>query len=454
MTRIFYLSISGLTLWAAAVQWLPREGLRTELDFGPEQARAQSPASSPLFLQPPVPTEAALPTAGAATPAATAIPGYPATGSPAAAAPPLGAVSAAAATSTAFTQPPLSTTGPVAWQPDTQELESAKVVARVGGDVILAGEVMASVKGYLARNNVDPNEPGVAEQVEQLMRMRLKQMIETRLVVYEARRKIPAEGWNNAMKKFDEEFDNNVVPQMMKERKVETPQQLEAALRKEGTTLDRERRGFAEQVLRNSWISQSVKIDQEVTHKQMLDYYYEHAKQYDLQAQARWEQITMRFDRFSSKAEAYAALAQAGNQIVDGRPFAEVARAVSQGSTAAEGGAVDWTTPGSLVSRELDAALFALPVGTLSPIIEDARGFHIIRIVERREAGRKPFTDVQAEIKKKITDERKKIAETKYLEDVRKNAVVWTIYDQPAQNGGPQAGTNVLNARRPGESQR
>ena len=324
-----------------------------------------------------------------------------------------------------------------------QELEGAKVVARVGGEVILAGEVLASINSYLFRTKQDRNSPEVAAQIDELMKMRTMQLVETRIIVAEAKRKIPEEGFKNAMQKFDEEFYNSVVPQMLKERKLGSTQELDALLRKEGTTLEREKRSFADQVLQNSWMAQSVKIEQEVTHEDMLRYYHEHAKEYEFEAKARWEQISIRFDRFPSKAEAYAAIAAAGNQVLDGKPLTEVAKQVSHGSTAEEGGAVKWTTKGSLVSHVLDQSLFSLPVGTLSPILEDERGFHIIRVVERIDAGRKPFTETQTEIRKKITEQRKEVARAKYLAEIKKHATVWTIYDKPETQtaAGPTGGT-------------
>ena len=66
-----------------------------------------------------------------------------------------------------------------------------------------------------------------------------------------------------------------------------------------------------------------------------------------------------------------------GNQVFAGAPFAEVAKAGSDGVTAAAGGQRDWTNKGSLACQELDRALFGLPVGQLSPIIEGPTGFHI-----------------------------------------------------------------------------
>lgn len=420
MTRLFYLTVASLTLWAAAAQWLPREGLPTQLSFGPEEARAQSPATR-LFPQSPV--------GGAAT--GSAQPGTIPTGSFSTMPASITGSPASNAANEYPTQPPLSTVGSVSWQPAVQELEEAKVVARVGGEVILAGEVMASINSYLSRTKQDRNNPEVAAQIDELMRMRTMQLVETRIIVAEAKRKIPEEGFKNAMQKFDEEFYNSIVPKMVKERKLESAQALDAMLRKEGTTLEREKRSFAEQVLQSSWLAQSVKVEQEVTHADMLSYYQEHIKEYEFESKARWEQISVRFDRIPSKAEAYAMIAAAGNQVLDGRPFAEVAKQVSHGSTAEEGGVFNWTTKGSLVSQVLDQALFTLPVGTLSPILEDERGFHIIRVIERLDAGRKPFTETQTEIRKKITEQRKEAAKAKYLADIRKHATVWTIYDKP-----------------------
>jgi len=468
VTKIFYLVVASLTLLAAAVQWLPQEGLSpSDLNFvGPDKARAQSPA----------------PFSSPGLPAASAPPGsYPATGTPTGAYPQSGAPQASfSAPPASFAQPQAApqgyaapqnniTTAPVSGQYPatpasfastsapaiaslgtsssgmidnaamafpTQELEGTKVLARVGGDTIFAGEVLCAVNSLFARNGLDIRnpeilkDPGFIRQRDQYVKLRLQQVIETRIIVNEAKRKIPKEGYEKAMEKFDEEFDKTVLPQMLKERNFPDLQAYEAQLRKEGTTLEREKRAWAESVLRSSWINQTVKSTQEVTHMQMLDYYQKHATEYDTEATARWEQITIKFDRIASKEAAFAEIAKAGNRVIDGEKFENVAKQVSHGATASIGGEVNWTKKGSLVSQPLDTAVFSLPVGQMSPIIEDDKGFHIVRVIDRRDAGRKPFTDVQAEIRKKITEERTVEAKVKYVEDLKKKTVIWTIYDE------------------------
>ena len=58
-------------------------------------------------------------------------------------------------------------------------------------------------------------------------------------------------------------------------------------------------------------------------------------------------------------------------------------QAHSQDISATDGGVHSWTNKDSLVSEVLDEAIFTLPVGQLSQILEDKRGFHIVRVVER-----------------------------------------------------------------------
>ena len=56
--------------------------------------------------------------------------------------------------------------------------------------------------------------------------------------------------------------------------------------------------------------------------------------------------------------------------------------------------------------KAIDDALFTLQIGQMSPIIDSGPSFHIIRVLERKEAGRKAFTDVQADIRDRLKEKR------------------------------------------------
>ncbi len=107
---------------------------------------------------------------------------------------------------------------------------------------------------------------------------------------------------------------------------------------------------------------------------------------------------------------------------------------MSEGPTANFGGVHDWTFEGSMTSDVLNEALLNLPVGQLSGIIEDSRGFHIIRVTERVLAGRTPFPDVQAQIKQKLKQERTERLIHQYVEKLQSSTKIWTIFDGPTDS--------------------
>jgi parvulin-like peptidyl-prolyl isomerase len=122
-----------------------------------------------------------------------------------------------------------------------------------------------------------------------------------------------------------------------------------------------------------------------------------------------------------------------GNDVLEGKPFADIAKQRSEGPTASGGGSYDWTTKGSLASKVIDEAIFTLPVGQLSAILDDGQALHIVRVTERSEAGRTPFLEAQVGIRQTLRDERRKREVDDYLAKLKDRTPVWTIFDdQPA----------------------
>ena len=137
-----------------------------------------------------------------------------------------------------------------------------------------------------------------------------------------------------------------------------------------------------------------------------------------------------RFSDFDSKEEAYRAIAQMGNSVLRGTPLEVVVRRESQGANAHDGGQYDWTTKGSLVSTVIDEAIFSLPVGKLSRILEDDKGFHIVRVLERKDAGCVPFQQTQREIRETLKDQHRDTRVKEYLEGLQRDTYVWNYFDQ------------------------
>jgi len=171
-------------------------------------------------------------------------------------------------------------------------------------------------------------------------------------------------------------------------------------------------------------MQQSLNVNQTITHQEMLDEYLADKEKYAIRARSKWEQIMVRFDKSESRKEAKKKIAELGNQIIHGANLSAVAKKSSDGFRASKGGQHDWTGKGALVLKEIDEAIFTLPTGRLSDIIESRDGYHIVRVIERTEASHTPFTEAQVEIKKRLKNEKLNAAFEKHLKSVRERIPV------------------------------
>ncbi|HPP54853.1 MAG TPA: hypothetical protein PK777_17995, partial [Thermoguttaceae bacterium] len=73
-----------------------------------------------------------------------------------------------------------------------------------------------------------------------------------------------------------------------------------------------------------------------------------------------------------------------------------------------------------------------LPIGAMSPILEDGDWLHIVRVIDRQEARRIPFVEAQVKIREEIRKQRTQIQHQAYLDQLRQRAPVWTVLDDRA----------------------
>lgn len=320
--------------------------------------------------------------------------------------------------------------GPTSQLPGVQSLETALVVARVGPEVVLEADLLTP-KALEWLEKVSPGLPPekVRELRLQICQQVLPSHVETLMVYVDACREIPADKLPEIRKNVDRAFDEQQLPRMMKEANAPNSMEYEKSLRAQGMSLDRMRKMFFERGLAQEWLRKNVKTDEEVPHADLIAWYQNHLADYEYPAKATFEALTVKMGLKRSRAEAWDALAAMGNEVLAGRPLADVARSRSEGPTAAQGGVFDWTSKGSLASRTLDEAIFTLPPGELSSIIEDGEMLHIVRVIERKDAGRTPFIEAQVGIRETLVAERRQAATEEYLAKLRQRTPVWTVFD-------------------------
>ena len=381
--------------------------------------------AQPAFNSPPTPTAQPPAVRGVYTPAQYVT--APATIVPAPVSPPLGITGAESDSSKSVG--------------NAQPLEGGKIVARIDGQIVLASDVLWQVNKIL-QANIDRIPPAERDHVrQQVLRQQMMGLIDTKLLYADFRRKVPAENIPTVEKNLVTPFEETEIPRLMKMLEVESRSELVAELQKLGTSVQDLQRQFNERTIAGEWLRQLAPKPKEVTYDELVAYYRQHVEEgeYDNSAQAKWEELMVRFDRFGGdRSAAWRAMAEMGNQVwqrvaanpdLRGAVFTQLAKQKSHGFTAKQGGGHDWTTKGALRNQEIDEALFSLEVGQMSNIIEFDQAFYIVRVLERKEAGRTPFTETQTAIRKTLEGKQKQELIKAELVRLRKDSRVWTVFD-------------------------
>ncbi|MFG0261566.1 MAG: peptidylprolyl isomerase [Novipirellula sp. JB048] len=232
-------------------------------------------------------------------------------------------------------------------------------------------------------------------------------------------------------------FHESELPQLKKQYQVDELSELDALLREKGSSLAARQRDFTDAMLGHLYIRSKINQDPTVSLADITQHYNDHQQEYRHSAMARWEQLTVLHRNFTSRDEALQAISEMGREAYFGGNMQAVARAKSQEPFASSGGLHDWTTKGSLASEVLDAQIFSLPLNAMSEIIEDETGFHIIRVLGRKEAGFTPLSEVQDEIRSQIREQKIAESQKEAMQQMQQRVQVWSLFPDDIEGAKP-----------------
>jgi parvulin-like peptidyl-prolyl isomerase len=174
--------------------------------------------------------------------------------------------------------------------------------------------------------------------------------------------------------------------------------------------------------------SEEVSRRARVTPKQVRDEYDASRERYFIPEKVKYSVIVLnKGDTAEDQVVKYEEATSVRKRLLDGADFGEIAKEVSEGSRAADGGAFPWMQPKD-VRPELQDVLKTLPAGEISAIIEAETGFYIMKVEARRQAGYKTFDEVRNDIKNMLTARERTRLKTRWIERLKENNYV-VIYD-------------------------
>jgi peptidyl-prolyl cis-trans isomerase SurA len=290
-----------------------------------------------------------------------------------------------------------------------------KIAALVGDDLILQSEVEDRATPLLAdiANIANPAEREA--RTNAIRREVLERLIDDQLLAQQAT--------ELKLTVSNDEIDR-AVEQIKKDYGIDDAQ-LKDELRKQGLTMPVYRMNTKREILKYRVLNIAVGSKINVGDSEVQSYYDRHMKSANIQVRASHIFIAIPEDADNATLLDREKLARSLlARVQSGEDFAKLAREYSQDAgTRAEGGDLGFIGR-DILPKPLEELVFSMKVGDVNGPVRADRGFHIIKLVDKRAKDAKPFADVQDEIRVRLR-QREMERQTKiYLSELRKKVLV------------------------------
>ena len=288
------------------------------------------------------------------------------------------------------------------------------VIARVNDQIIDRSDVQRKEEGLqqdLQQGRI------TSDQEAEEQRNLLRNMIDEQLLLSRG-------------KELDVNVDADVIRQMddiRKQNHLDSMEALEKAVNDSGISYEDWRAD-----LKNHLVEQNIVRDEvgrtmrRPTPQDEQAYYDAHKQEFTQPEKIRLSEILIPTAENATDAQLAAAQAKA-QDVVDklkaGTSFADLAKQVSGGQTAANGGDLGTFERGQL-GKVLEDATFPLQPGQTTQPIRTRQGFVVLEVTGHTVAGAQPLKDVEQQVQEAIYEQEMQPALRKYLTSLREKAYI------------------------------
>lgn len=179
---------------------------------------------------------------------------------------------------------------------------------------------------------------------------------------------------------------------------------FKAFLERAGTTADDVRAQFEANLLREK-VFAKVSEGITVAPAEVKEFFEKNQQRYDEPEQVQASHILIRVPQGAAAEEKAKKKARADEALkkakAKGADFAAIAKEYGEDPTKDRGGDLGYFTKGRMV-KPFEDAVWALKKDQISGVIETQFGFHVIKKVDHKPARKKPFKEVEEQIKKSL----------------------------------------------------
>ena len=294
-----------------------------------------------------------------------------------------------------------------------------EIIARVNNDIITRTDYNRALGTATEDATQDCQNKCTPEQLQQQIDERkknaLRDLIDQSLLVQRGK-DMGLSVETDVIKQLDQIRQQNNLGSM---------EDLEKAVTSQGLNWEDFKNNIRNHILTQKVIQQEVGSKISIGNEDVQKYYDEHKAEF-----VRPEQVALREIQVNTEGKTDAQIADlrkkadtALKRVQDGEDFADIAKRMSDGPTAKEGGFLGMYKRGEL-AKPLEDAVFGLKRNGLTPVMETRQGFLILQVLEHYDEGQQPLAKVQNEIMDHLYNDRMQPALHDYLKTLREQSYV------------------------------
>jgi len=291
-----------------------------------------------------------------------------------------------------------------------------RVAAVVGDSLVLASEVEDRVGPLMADVNHIPDPEKRAARATALRHEVLERLIDDELILQQAT--------ELKLSISSDQVDASI--EEIKKQNGLTDDQLREALRTQGMTMAAYRADLRRQLLRYRVLNIAVGSRVNISDDEVRAYYERHMKD-GSNVQVRAAHVFVAIPDGADAATVAEKQAQA-QKILEraqaGEDFAKLARETSDdAATRNDGGDLGYFGK-DMLPKAIEELVFAMKIGDVRGPIRVDRGFHVIKLVDRKIKDPKPFDEVKDDIRMQLRQKDMERQTKIYLAELRKKTLV------------------------------
>lgn len=291
-----------------------------------------------------------------------------------------------------------------------------KVAAVVGANIILASEVEEKAAPLLndLTRITDPSKR--AARATALRRETLEHLIDDQLIGDQAA--------ELRLSVTPEQVDASIA-EIKRQNNIDD-KQLEDALHAQGMSMEAYRSDLKKQLLRFRVLNIAVGAKVTITDEDVRSYYNRHYKAGSANTEVRASHIFLLIPD-GADAGVVAEKQALGRKLVERaatEDFAALARDYSDdAATRKDGGDLGYFGK-DILPKAIEEMVFSMRVGEVAGPIRADRGFHVIKLIDRKTTNAKPLADVEDDIRMQLRQKEMEKQTKGYLADLRKRSLV------------------------------